>query len=89
MRIDEELYIEEGLYTWPDGSETILIGRSTTSCLLHRAHIPPHTVEKNGPPGGHGNVQSREVAFQAVDMITSTIDNLREHNELRFAPAFT
>ncbi|PFH55331.1 hypothetical protein XA68_18567 [Ophiocordyceps unilateralis] len=57
----------------------------TTLCLLHRAHMPP---------GGSGRLPadspypSRHIAFQAAAMITSIVENLAAHNELRFCPAF-
>jgi hypothetical protein len=59
----------------------------TTLCLLHRAHMPPATnraggyVEDNSYP-------SRNIAFQAAAMITSIIENLAAHDELRYCPAF-
>jgi len=31
---------------------------------------------------------SRNIAFQAAGMITSIIENLQAHDELRFTPAF-
>ncbi len=64
-------------------------GDSTTLCLLHRAHMPPATPE--GEPGAYPNdatYPSRNIAFQAAGMITSIIENLQEHDELRFTPAF-
>ncbi|RDA86390.1 hypothetical protein CP533_0300 [Ophiocordyceps camponoti-saundersi (nom. inval.)] len=57
----------------------------TTLCLLHRAHMPP---------GGSGRLPteppypSRNIAFQAAAMITSIVENLAAHGELRFCPAF-
>jgi len=57
----------------------------TTLCLLHRAHMPPH---------GMGRLQddspypSRNIAFQAAAMITSIVENLSAHDELRYCPAF-
>ena len=59
----------------------------TTLCLLHRAHMPPGS--------GHGHrfgedsaYPSRNIAFQAAAMITSIIENLAAHDQLRFCPAF-
>lgn len=59
----------------------------TTLCLLHRAHMPPashkmdsQTVEMVYP--------SRNIAFQAAGMITSIIESLQAHDELRYTPAF-
>lgn len=62
---------------------------STTLCLLHRAHMPAATPE--GQPGNYPTdaaYPSRNIAFQAAGMITSIIENLQEHDELRFTPAF-
>ena len=55
----------------------------TTLCLLHRAHMPPASgrADQNSYP-------SRNIAYQAAGMITSIIDNLSAHNELRYCPAF-
>ena len=56
----------------------------TTLCLLHRAHMPPATgnrAEDNSYP-------SRNIAYQAAAMITSIIENLSAHDELRYCPAF-
>lgn len=57
----------------------------TTLCLLHRAHMPPNgsaraTVDSPYP--------SRNIAFQAAAMITSIMENLATHGELRYCPAF-
>lgn len=62
---------------------------STTLCLLHRAHMPPATSE--GHPGSYASdtaYPSRNIAFQAAGMITSIIENLEEHDQLRYTPAF-
>ena len=58
----------------------------STLCLLHRAHMPPATNVR----GGHkDNVyQSQNIAFQAAAMITSIVENLSAHNELRYCPTF-
>lgn len=67
----------------------IFIDYSTTLCLLHRAHMPPAASE--GQPGGYpadAAYPLRNIAFQAAGMITSIIENLQEHDELRFTPAF-
>jgi hypothetical protein len=67
-----------------------LTQHSTTLCLLHRAHMPPagsspkanpNTFEEHAYP-------SRTIAYQAAAMITSIIENLRAHDELRYTPAF-
>lgn len=57
----------------------------TTLCLLHRAHMPPSGSPKfpNDTP-----YPSRNIAFQAAAMITSIVDNLAAHNQLRYCPAF-
>ena len=59
----------------------------TTLCLLHRAHMPPATNHK-GPYAEDNIYPSRNIAFQAAAMITSIIENLSAHDELRFCPAF-
>jgi len=69
----------------------LLTFRSTTLCLLHRAHMPPATTEINGQLNGYPNdaaYPSRNIAFQAAGMITSIIEHLQESEELRFTPAF-
>ncbi|KFH41404.1 Cutinase transcription factor 1 alpha-like protein [Hapsidospora chrysogenum ATCC 11550] len=57
----------------------------TTLCLLHRAHMPP-----NGSRGfpEESPYPSRNIAFQAAAMITSIVENLSAHGELRYCPAF-
>ncbi|PGH06798.1 hypothetical protein AJ79_06440 [Helicocarpus griseus UAMH5409] len=60
----------------------------TTLCLLHRAHMPPAT-SISGTYGSDGMAYpSRTIAFQAAAMITSIIENLQAHGELKFTPAF-
>ncbi|EPS38786.1 hypothetical protein H072_7452 [Dactylellina haptotyla CBS 200.50] len=61
----------------------------TTLCLLHRAHMPPATL----PDSTHFNsaisaYPSRKIAFQAAANITTIIQNLRAHDELKYCPAF-
>jgi hypothetical protein len=59
----------------------------TTLCLLHRAHMPPAT----GRSATHNDdtaYPSRNIAFQAASMITSIVENLSAHDELRYCPAF-
>ena len=71
--------------------DTEIIFRSTTLCLLHRAHMPPATTENNGQMNGYPTdaaYPSRNIAFQAAGMITSIIEHLQESNELRYTPAF-
>ncbi|KAI4195457.1 MAG: hypothetical protein LQ348_002457 [Seirophora lacunosa] len=63
----------------------------TTLCLLHRAHMPPATHEGVGQGNGFPTdaaYPSRNIAFQAAGMITSIIENLQAHDELKFTPAF-
>lgn len=57
----------------------------TTLCLLHRAHMPP-----GGSKGltDESPYPSRNIAFQAAAMITSIVENLAAHDELRYCPAF-
>ncbi|KAG6043524.1 Cutinase transcription factor 1 alpha [Claviceps sp. LM77 group G4] len=57
----------------------------TTLCLLHRAHMPP-----SGSRGASDDAPypSRNIAFQAAAMITSIVENLATHKELRYCPAF-
>ncbi|KAG5978155.1 Cutinase transcription factor 1 alpha [Claviceps digitariae] len=57
----------------------------TTLCLLHRAHMPPSG--SRGFPDG-SPYPSRNIAFQAAAMITSIVENLAAHKELRYCPAF-
>ena len=58
----------------------------TTLCLLHRAHMPPASTPKGFSEDN--TYPSRNIAFQAAAMITSIIENLAAHNELRYCPAF-
>lgn len=57
----------------------------TTLCLLHRAHMPPSGSHRFPDDSSY---PSRNIAFQAAAMITSIIENLSAHGELRFCPAF-
>lgn len=59
----------------------------TTLCLLHRAHMPPNTHYASKFPDD-SSYPSRNIAFQAAGMITSIIENLSAHDELRYCPAF-
>ncbi|RVX72462.1 Cutinase transcription factor 1 alpha [Exophiala mesophila] len=60
----------------------------TTLCLLHRAHMPPATAK----PHDYENVDmaypSRTIAFQAAGMITSIMENLLAHDQVKYQPAF-
>lgn len=63
----------------------------TTLCLLHRAHMPPATTTANGTSyysPVDESYPSRNIAFKAATAITSIIDNLIGHDELRYCPAF-
>ncbi|KAI0615291.1 cutinase transcription factor 1 alpha [Pyrenophora tritici-repentis] len=63
----------------------------TTLCLLHRAHMPPAGSPKATNLDGFGEEHaypSRNIAYQAAAMITSIIENLRAHDEIRYTPAF-
>ncbi|PHH58716.1 hypothetical protein CDD81_4745 [Ophiocordyceps australis] len=57
----------------------------TTLCLLHRAHMPPGGSSRLCAESPY---PSRNIAFQAAAMITSIVDNLSAHNQLRYCPAF-
>jgi hypothetical protein len=59
----------------------------TTLCLLHRAHMPPQCSNPHRTPG-ESIYPSQNIAFQAAAMITSIIENLSSHDELRYCPAF-
>lgn len=58
----------------------------TTLCLLHRAHMPPNSGTGRYPEDS--SYPSRNIAFQAAAMITSIIESLSAHGELRYCPAF-
>ncbi|KAF2433568.1 hypothetical protein EJ08DRAFT_658091 [Tothia fuscella] len=62
----------------------------TTLCLLHRAHMPPASSPRTNPASCPEETAypSRNIAYQAAAMITSIIENLQAHNELRYTPAF-
>ncbi|KAL5119163.1 Transcriptional activator of fatty acid utilization [Pleosporales sp. CAS-2024a] len=64
----------------------------TTLCLLHRAHMPPAGSPKSTNLDGFGEGEhaypSRNIAYQAAAMITSIIENLRAHDQIRYTPAF-
>jgi hypothetical protein len=57
----------------------------TTLCLLHRAHMPPSGPSRFPEDSAY---PSRNIAFQAAAMITSIIENLSAHEQLRCCPAF-
>ncbi|CAK1364179.1 unnamed protein product [Cercospora beticola] len=63
----------------------------TTLCLLHRAHMPPAGSPGSRPTNGYPEetaYPSRTIAYQAAAMITSIIEALQNHEQLRYAPAF-
>jgi hypothetical protein len=55
---------------------------NTTSCLLHRAHLPPVP----SPPASM--FLTRSPAFESAHAITGIIQILIDHNDLRHAPPF-
>lgn len=61
----------------------LTVDDSTTLCLLHRAQMSNPQVNYEGSIG-----ESRNIAFRAAAAITSIVENLISHNELRFCPAF-
>ncbi|KAG0156484.1 hypothetical protein PDIDSM_3663 [Penicillium digitatum] len=60
----------------------------TTLCLLHRAHMPPASSAPNNYRVEEMAYPSRTIAFQAAGMITSIVENLQAHGEIRYTPAF-
>ena len=53
--------------------------------------MPPATTQSNGQPNGYPEdaaYPSRTIAFQAAAMITSIVESLQAHDELKFTPAF-
>jgi hypothetical protein len=66
----------------------LLTTKSTTLCLLHRAHMPPAGSPKASAINEESAYPSRNIAYQAAGMITSIVENLQHHNELRYTPAF-
>ncbi|EXJ90376.1 hypothetical protein A1O1_03477 [Capronia coronata CBS 617.96] len=60
----------------------------TTLCLLHRAHMPPATTKPNDYDSVDMSYPSRTIAFQAAGMITSIVENLLAHDQVKYAPAF-
>ena len=49
--------------------------------------MPPATTHAQSYPDDAA-YPSRTIAFQAAGMITSIVEALQAHNELRFTPAF-
>lgn len=60
----------------------------TTLCLLHRAHMPPASSVPSSYRVEEMAYPSRTIAFQAAGMITSIVENLQTHDEIRYTPAF-
>ncbi|KAL4769718.1 fungal-specific transcription factor domain-containing protein [Aspergillus nidulans var. acristatus] len=60
----------------------------TTLCLLHRAHMPPASSVPSSYRVEEMAYPSRTIAFQAAGIITSIVENLQTHNEIRYTPAF-
>ncbi|KJX98735.1 cutinase transcription factor 1 alpha like protein [Zymoseptoria brevis] len=63
----------------------------TILCLLHRAHMPPAGAADARPMNGYPEetaYPSRGIAYQAAAMITSIIETLQKHDQLRYTPAF-
>ncbi|RAH82884.1 cutinase transcription factor 1 alpha [Aspergillus japonicus CBS 114.51] len=60
----------------------------TTLCLLHRAHMPPASSAPSSYRVEEMTYPSRTIAFQAAGMITSIVENLQAHHEIRYTPAF-
>lgn len=54
----------------------------TTICLLHRAHLPPAPM-----PAMFASL-GQSPAFQSAHRITSLVESLVAHQELRYAPPF-
>lgn len=61
---------------------------STTLCLLHRAHMPPATAKPQDNEHIDMAYPSRTIAFQAAGMITSIVENLLQHDQIKYTPAF-
>nr|ABD51992.1 FarA [Aspergillus nidulans] len=59
----------------------------TTLCLLHRAHMPPASSVPSSYRVEEMAYPSRTIAFQAAGIITSIVENLQTHNEIRYTPA--
>ena len=56
---------------------------NTASCLLHRAHLPP---APSSPLTS--TILPRSPAFESAHMITTIVQSLIAHNDLRHAPPF-
>lgn len=52
--------------------------------------MPPTLPSMNGTPKcDEAAYPSRNIAFRAAAAITSIIDNLTKHDQLKYCPAFT
>jgi hypothetical protein len=71
-----------------DVREMALTVSSTTLCLLHRAHMPPAISTNADNPQDDNHYPSRIIAFRAAHGITSIVDNLVQHDQLKYCPAF-
>jgi hypothetical protein len=60
----------------------------TTLCLLHRAHMPAAGSPRVNSASEEHAYPSRNIAYNAAGMITSIMENLQRHNEIRYTPAF-
>ena len=50
--------------------------------------MPPATSASNSYRVDEMAYPSRTIAFQAASMITSIVENLQSHEEIRYMPAF-
>lgn len=50
--------------------------------------MPPATAASNSYRVDEMAYPSRTIAFQAASMITSIVENLQSHEEIRYMPAF-
>lgn len=78
-------------HLFPDEILYELTRCSTTLCLLHRAHMPPAGSGDIHPSNGYPEetaYPSRSIAYQAAGMITSIVEALQTHDQLRYTPAF-
>ena len=85
----KEVYWERGRHHF--WSALLHANYYTTLCLLHRAHMPPAGTPNTAVQDGllvETAYPSRNIAYQAAGMITSIIEGLQSHDELRFTPAF-
>ncbi len=50
--------------------------------------MPPAGSPRNNPAIEDTAYPSKNIAYQAAAMITSIVENLQAHDELRYTPAF-